>query len=416
MTPTHTLRVTLEARSPLLLGLGRQAGNVIEGHTHVPGAAVRGALAARWIAERGRPELDKPWREAFMATFEDGVHFGPAFVDATAVAPMSVLFCKYRAKPPCRFTAIDLTTEQSRPAVCPECGGPFEAGKGAIVGDGASAYEQTSVSREADRLFSRRGLPNRTIAEGLLAVGEGADLEWLTAQTRIRLGGRQSVAGDARINITEAAPIAPSVRADGSVVVRLRSPGVFVDDLTVPRLDPPEWEIETFLGAGTTLDQKWVRPTSIGGWHAASGLPKFVDSASAAGSTWLFRPESPPDPSALLALATHGLGLRTEEGLGAVDVNPETWRYPSLTAESEGETPKVRRDWSALDIAQRRWLARLARDRALGGSSTDHILDRPRFRKLSTEGKEAVRSVLALESEKDLKAAAIELEVSTWES
>jgi CRISPR-associated Csx10 family RAMP protein len=99
--------------------------------------------------------------------------------------------------------------------------------------------------------------------------------------------------------------------------VTLTSPAVLVDRFLRPsaelNLDFPD----------LTLVGKVAKMTTVRGWQAAWGLPKPDDMALAAGSVFLFRYQG-QDVSGLnvylTQVARYGIGLRRQEGLGAVSI------------------------------------------------------------------------------------------------
>jgi len=70
----------------------------------------------------------------------------------------------------------------------------------------------------------------------------------------------------------------------------------------------------------------WTRPIRVGGWHAASGLPKPTELAMELGSVLVLRFREQPGPGSLQRLAREGVGLRRIEGFGSVQLNPPPWR------------------------------------------------------------------------------------------
>ena len=134
------------------------------------------------------------------------------------------------------------------------------------------------------------------------------------------MGSRRSVRGAATLKLHEDVAAEPVQTARGHVVLRLASPGIFVDAYGLPHHEPDTAELADLLGVDTvTVTNSWIRWTDVGGWHTASGLPKPTDRAVAAGCTYLLRctPRLPTD-QALRILATRGVGLRRREGYGAL--------------------------------------------------------------------------------------------------
>lgn len=142
-------------------------------------------------------------------------------------------------------------------------------------------------------------------------------LDILAGLGPVRVGGRRTTHGAAEVRIQDAAPPPTAQRrGDGYLVVRLRSPGVFVDDEGRPVRDPDPGELEEVLGCPARVVRRWVRWHSAGGWHVASGLPKPAELAVAPGSTYLVETAGEVTDAALAVLGRLGFGLRRHEGFG----------------------------------------------------------------------------------------------------
>jgi CRISPR-associated protein Csx10 len=101
-----------------------------------------------------------------------------------------------------------------------------------------------------------------------------------------------------------------------------------VDDVGRPTLDPVP-EIVRVLGLPASAVRGkhcWTRPVRVGGWHAASGLPKPAELAIELGSVVVLHCSEQPSTERLRHLAREGIGLRRIEGFGSVEVNPPPWR------------------------------------------------------------------------------------------
>ena len=106
-----------------------------------------------------------------------------------------------------------------------------------------------------------------------------------------------------------------------------------------------------------------MRTEVVGGWHAASGLPKPADATLVAGSVFVLRPSGAVDAATLAGLVSNGLGLRRVEGFGVVDVNPAAWRFPApMVGPQDVSVPRF--TFSGLDVSTAAgWPARV-RERA----------------------------------------------------
>jgi CRISPR-associated Csx10 family RAMP protein len=100
--------------------------------------------------------------------------------------------------------------------------------------------------------------------------------------------------------------------------VTLRSDAILVDKFLRPtsRLPVDDWH-------GVELVCRTIKSTLVRSWSSGYGLPKPDDPALNAGSVFLYRYEGDDNQlimSQLQSLAAEGIGLRRQEGLGAITV------------------------------------------------------------------------------------------------
>lgn len=343
----NAYHVTLTAEEPLRIGAGT-IGQVVKSQPHVPGSVLRGALAARWIAEHGSPDtVDAQQREEFLALFEGAIRFGPLFPEGSALVPLPVSHCRYRPWPQCASQVVDAAhlpePASDAPRACAHCGGPLQPGKGQLQG-GVSLVDAMHAPLASDEtaaegnLHSREYLPAGTRLQGTI-VGEH---RWLDAAPgRAWIGGKRSVGGLASLDVQRMELPTPAAREDGLLHLELQAPGVFVDQAGRPLTSFPLHEIARVLEREEPeIVRSWTRMTDVGGWHAASRLPKPMDHALAEGSAVLLRfREGPLEEHERRLLAARGLGLRRSEGLGWVVVNP-----PSRASDPHPDTDQAERD------------------------------------------------------------------------
>lgn len=299
----------------------------------IPGSTLRGALATAWIRQYGIPTSANSKQAEFVALFESKVRFGYLYGPGCEVIPLSARRCKYRPDPGCRSFVIDdaepKNEDLSAKQACDVCGGPLEASKGAVTIDTRTDRTRTQLTdderAEDGKLFSRQVLAKGDLWTGRISTPDAQLSKELTALAAelVFLGGSKSTLGRAQLTLADSGePPRPAEREDGLALVRLTSPGVFLDYFGRPTMDMPLGEVETILGLPTgnlSISKSWVRPTTVGGWHAASGLPKPTDWACSAGSTWLVA--GIPKGHDLSALVHAALGFRLAEGNGAFTVN-----------------------------------------------------------------------------------------------
>ncbi|TDC19422.1 hypothetical protein E1265_23910 [Streptomyces sp. 8K308] len=348
--------MTLTARQPLSLGTRHNPGTaLLRSHRHVRGTVLRGALAQAWITEHGRPDelagSDPALLAQFVELFERHVRYGALFLDGWALLPLSVLRCKYRSEPACARWHADEAFGDGPTEECGACGGPAESAKGEIESFGEWAgpllRQSTHVELTADgvaaegQLFAREAIRARddhgrtTTLSGELVVPDdlsAAARDWLTAEHRVRVGGRGSTSGLATLAIGPATPelAQPTARR---LALRFTAPALLVDGAGLPVLRPSEPELAELLGTAVTIERSWARHERIGGWNRATNLPKPEEPAVSAGSTYLLHCAEVPDAKRLRRLCDSGLGLRRNEGYGSLRIDTEPWSPPS------GRTP-----------------------------------------------------------------------------
>lgn len=343
------LRLTL--RQPAQIGDRVRNDAVLTTLRHIPGAVIRGALAAAWISRHGAPEPGTRGRAQFLELFEGGVRYGPLFA-GEPVPSLAVLTHKYPPTPECDHVDLDEVEHPDPPGQCAQCDSPWKQETSLRRDDSIVVRRRTSVVMTSagvaqrgglffrDRLAERRDDGTPLALEGHLVTDDPSAAEALAALERVRIGGRRTTHGLAEVTIDlDTAPPPPERTPDGQIVLRLRSPAVFVDEQGRPTAEPKSHHLEPFLGTGAEVTRSWYRWVHIGGWHAASGLPKPTEVAVAAGSTYLVRPAGPVSDDALRELAAKGLGLRRHEGFG--DIGPTATVRPGRVG-LEAERGRVR--------------------------------------------------------------------------
>lgn len=318
----RALLLTATLTQTAALGVTGRADHRHDTYDHVPGSVLRGALAACWLRTPGAPGPDDG---AFREVFEGDGSFGPLHSSTSLPVPLSAHVHKAGLDAPCGTPWWD-AVDGLVPEVCPKCrpsSAKLEPSKGQPTGPAAiSSRSRVAIGAdglaEDGRLFRRAALDRGTVLTGWVS---GPAVDALTpggtAVSRLRFGGERSIRGTADIQVSEAAP--PPVRAEGrTVILRLSSPGVFVDRTGHPTDKPSKPELADLLDVKIADVRAWTRWTEVGGWHMASGLPKPRDRAVTAGSTYRIECAAPPAPERLAALAARGIGLRRREGFGAL--------------------------------------------------------------------------------------------------
>ena len=319
------LIVTL--RQPVQISVRRSADYVTRSEPYVPGWVLRGAFAAAWIRRYGVPSTS-PKRDEFVRLFEGGVRFGPAFA-AEGPSSLAVHKHKYDPAPGCRSKVVDRALVDGPWPECTTCDQEWVPCRG-IADSGRLVHRRTSVRVGSDgiavdaNLFARESISacddqgEARVLTGQIIANDPQHVETLMALGPVRVGGRRTSYGLSELAVTsDGEPhLGGQVRPDGRVVVRLVSPAVFVDDYGRPARVPDAAELATWFDADATLIRQWTRWEHVGGWHAASGLPKPTETVVSAGSTYLVDVADPVNKDTLRRLWTRGVGLRRHEGFG----------------------------------------------------------------------------------------------------
>ncbi|MEI2776358.1 MAG: type III-B CRISPR module-associated Cmr3 family protein [Tetrasphaera sp.] len=331
--------LTVTLLQPAQVSTGRRSDNVRETADHLPGWVVRGAFAAAYIRCFG-PPTDPHYREDFVSLFEGGVRFPPLF-NKDRPYPLSVLTHKYGPRG-CQAGDLDLalqplTLEAS--LRCADCSEPLKGLRGLPKRPPVDRHTSTQVAARgvavAETLHSRDSLRSGLSFSGSL-IGDSQALELLKEiadEVNVSIGGRRTTKGMVKAQFADSPPGQvglPLIRDDGLLVLRMESPSVFVNQDGRPQPVPDTDELAGVLRVQhAQVVRHWSRWEHIGGWHAASRLPKPVEIAVAAGSTYLIRTGTRPPDEALAHLLTRGLGLRRHEGFG--HVAPEGWMASQRT-------------------------------------------------------------------------------------
>jgi CRISPR-associated protein Csx10 len=319
--------LTLTLRQPAQIGDRSREDFVVATLDYIPGTVVRGAFAAAWLARNGVSQPGTLERAEFLRLFEGGVRFGALLQAKTEFTPMSVAGHKYEANDNCAYREYDRARGDKVPSQCPQCDSPFEqikeprGGKPAKKRRTSVSIHESGVARTG-QLFTRETLEAGQDFTGTIVAEDPRDLELLADLGPIRVGGRRTTHGLAAVTIGDTAPPPTAeVRPDGKLIIRLRSPGIFIDSRGYPIPEPDQAELRHVLGTDAKVDHKWIRWQQVGGWHAASGLPKPAELAVAPGSTYVISAEG-VSQAALDELGRRGLGLRRHEGFGDLAPKP----------------------------------------------------------------------------------------------
>ncbi|MEV3952789.1 type III-B CRISPR module-associated Cmr3 family protein [Streptomyces albogriseolus] len=421
------LDVRVTAHQPLALGVRPTGTAPVPTQRHIPGSVLRGALAAAWIAEHGLPtKVAAHKRQEFIALFEGDVSFGPLLADGSRVVPLSVLRCKYGRCP----EVVDEAFAGPDQGTSCECG-PLSSGRGEVEfapserrlitqSTHPQIHDESGVAEDG-LLFTRRALTHRD-ANGMERefhgrVTPGGDLptdaaNWLSRARPLRLGGRRGTSGAVTYTSRPAMPVMPETAQ--RIALRLTAPAILIDSSGLPLdladlnalRDALDAELTTLLGGSqvTRVERVWARRERVGGWHAASRLPKPVELAVSAGSVLLLRFDRPPSPEALLTLTGRGIGLRRNEGFGALETATTAWqpaREPQPADTDRATAPDLAETYARRlhRTGHGTWFVDNLRtyveelDTTAGMRHTG-ILDRPRMGQLTPDDRDAITRML----------------------
>lgn len=284
-------QLTLRFETPFSVGIGNEALFHTTTQRVIPGATLRGALAALW------------WRRFdsaadFAALFDDDLLVTQAVPEGAVLRTTSEVICKYRATTECGEVVYDralfvASGEALDAGVCPRCGGPLTAKPGWT--DLPDPVRRGRVELEANETAKEGQLYSRDyVAKGTRYIAEietSADLSWLNDAT-VRIGqGRSQDRGRALATV---APLEeePLTWHDRPVAIHLTSPAIITNQWGAPSLDLEDVERELQRVSGDenlTLNRRpeWVRSELVTGWHGRSNLPKVPDWAFAPGASFV---------------------------------------------------------------------------------------------------------------------------------
>lgn len=284
-------QLTLRFETPFSVGIGNEALFHTTTQRVIPGATLRGALAALW------------WRkfdsaDDFAALFDDDLLVTQAVPEGAVLRTTSEVTCKYRATTECGEVVYDralfvASGDAPDVGVCPRCGGPLTAKPGWT--DLPDPVRRGRVELEANETAKEGQLYSRGyIAKGTRYIAEietSADLSWLNDAT-VRIGqGRSQDRGRALATV---APLEekPLTWHDRPVAIHLTSPAIITDEWGAPSLDLDDVKSELQRVSGDenlTLNRRpeWVRSELVTGWHGRSNLPKVPDWAFAPGTSFV---------------------------------------------------------------------------------------------------------------------------------
>lgn len=320
----RTLTYTLTPSARLSPGSSGQVGARRDAHTVIPGATIRGALAAAWWARSGAPARGS--QQAFDRVFGQLMDVRSASPTSAKLRPMALAQCKYpsRGCSSPSWTVRHTLNEK----VCTVCRTGFREGRGWDVGHHLTV-EVTRTAMEGGRakpeqLFTRQAIRRANEFTGHIRLtGDSQVVDetagWLAGIPNVHVGGQLSTMGECTFTVTDKVPASPS--GTGTFLVALASPAVLVDDHGAPTLDLAG-ALQQVVGAWGTVGDAWVRPTRVSGWSGRAGMTKPEDWAVDAGSCAVLEVTD----SGVHESLSGGIGIRRAEGYGEVAARrPQDW-------------------------------------------------------------------------------------------
>lgn len=383
--------LTVRSLSPLALHDGRSRAQFTPGLDYIPGSALRGAVAARYLQAYGQDEAFRAFFMAEQASFADLL---PSTKELPGwLLPATARLCKRHGWDHAesltdsllRLALVEETgntvpVDDASWKYCPEpnCGQERDRATGYITPlneqvkvrrrllTGTSIHRATGMV-QAGMLFSQEALEEgqffrgvtriagddgavedfRARLESLLHVGErlrvgaarsrGLGLlevtDWREPWQRPSLESRwasfnQTVTALWKAYGTEPGGSCFSITLESDLL--LRDPA----QRPVTRLTEEEEreDLAELLGLeGVALGRHVLRPAAVRGWNAQQGLPKEVEPALGRGSALFFRVTTADEAAVrqrLAAIEAEGLGRRRSEGFGRVRVcDPVHYRF-----------------------------------------------------------------------------------------
>ncbi len=322
-------RYTLTATRPVSAGRSDERANIRRAHEILPGATVRGALAAQWWRAQHKQGLAAD--AAFADLFDHDLRVGQAVPEGYELVSASARVCKYRSQPECDEVLQDPALPGASPqwTTCWHCGGPLTSAAGWRRGPDAASVGLQGRTRGAlteretaaeGKLFTRQALvaaDGTALLTGVLDAPAEQE-SWLEGLA-VRVGGGRSLDFGAATLTLSPAPW-PAWPGKGAHLFRLVSPTILLDAYggATVSLDHLAAELRRVTAQPELVvdgQQAWLRSEPISGWHMRSQLPKPLDWALAPGSVVVVTGLSAAGWSNLEG----GLGYRTLEGYGQVE-------------------------------------------------------------------------------------------------
>lgn len=397
MSAAATIVYELTLTEPVSFPLGTGDPNSTDTAQYVPGGALLGALAERWLVERGvgRERRDLAVDPDFRRLFLDGstrfLHAYPAASGQVRCVPrpLSLHRDKLTAVEGDHYGLWDLAVDDSvladerrSLALVPMCFVDWDGGSG---GRGMGRVHPRVITRmhhKRDRtkgrpvdggIFSYRALAAGQTFIGAIELGDESDADWLKAELQkdlLRIGRSRAAGygGGCRIRLierkgwVEVAPPKDETPPDDHMVVTLLSDYIGRDATTGgATVRGFVADLAQALGEETHAPVRaYVSTRMIRGYVSAWRAPRPTASALAAGSV-LVLPVGKQSQNARVVT----LGERRAEGFGRVAINWQGYAGEPVVSLRSAVPPvaQTERTSSALTEARDQIFAQWLRER-----------------------------------------------------
>ena len=312
---TAVLECALELETPAIFDAG-----------HVPGVALRGALAALYMKKNPPPKSgDYAENDTFRRLFLGGLRFEPAFPTDRAcrcyrLAGKSIV--RYKVRPEKQKEYVDLAVAERPKSQTKSVGELYLHRDGEAVYALEPQFERHMHHAQSGELFEYEALAQGTrLMMRICGTSEDVLLlsNFISGETHLRLGkSRSAEYGSVRI-LSRVIRKADSAVSGKTWIATLQSPAILEDESGTPQ---PTCRalLKAFsaaAGVPLTLRQSFSSTMFVGGYNPQWRLNKQPAAALAQGTTIVFC----ADKSISLPKSMW-LGSRFEEGCGLVDVRP----------------------------------------------------------------------------------------------
>lgn len=349
-------KVQAELETEVCFSTAPALGNETTTVGHIPGTALRGMLAARYLQTQAADET-------FRRLFIDGaIQFPDLYPGSTNTGPLprSAYTCKQFPgflgdEPPTGDEAahgvVDMLVAAAagkKPDACPSCKAPLVPLSSSYYGGSEgrphsdnprttlamrTSVEGRNGSARAASLHSQQELAGGQSFEGFIRAADKADLEALfnvVGEKAVVFGGRRR-AGKISLSFgsVDQIPEAPNPFSVADqphqrfVALTLLSDTILVDQLLRPVVTLDGHQVSELLQPPADVDLRvaFAGERRVAGWHSVGQLFKQDDIAISSGSTFLLalKPENEETLTEwMVNLTRNGIGLRRSEGFGRV--------------------------------------------------------------------------------------------------